>query len=76
MTTYRPAINFVRCRFCAEAAIAIALHRNSRVTMESIAEIEKVGWVFTGREKGKWSGICPACNLFFQKEKNHGDGKM
>jgi hypothetical protein len=63
---YCPAHNFVRCRFC-EAAIAIGLHRNSKVTAESVKEIETKGWVYTGREKGKWSGICPDCNIFFAK---------
>jgi hypothetical protein len=67
VTTYRPSKNFVRCRFC-EARTSIGLHRNSRVTSESVDGIEKLGWIFTGREKGYWTGICPACNLFFQKE--------
>lgn len=66
MTTYRPKKNFVRCRFC-EASTAIGLHRNMRVTQESIQAIEDKGWIFTGREKGHWSGICPDCNLFFRK---------
>lgn len=65
MVAYRPKRNFVRCRFC-EASIGIAIHRNSRVSLESIAAIEKEGWVFTGREKGWWTGICPACNLFYE----------
>lgn len=68
MTTYRPKKNFVRCRFC-EAAIAIGLHKNSRPVLESVQAIEGKGWIFTGREKGFWTGICPDCNLFFKEEK-------
>jgi len=61
---YCPKRNFLHCRFCVRAE-GMAIHRNSRPVLESIAALEGAGWVFTGRSHGKWSGICPDCNLFY-----------
>lgn len=60
--TYRPKKNFLCCRFCIVVA-PLALHRNSRPDQESIKALEAKGWAFTGRDRGRWSGICPDCNL-------------